>query len=121
MSASSDSFERLQEIFPSEIDSITRLRDLLVRPVTPQTSYTFKRIFDAAMPRSHIVLLEILAELEDLSIVRRAYVVKSRDGVAVGKFPNFLSVPSSVFDDDSEQEIVVTRDNLEVRYEVSGS
>jgi len=65
-------------------------------------------------------LAEILAELETMKVVQRSYVVVSDDGLSLGTFPNFLSVPPRIRDDEKECDVAVTRANLEVRYKVTG-
>lgn len=118
MNTFSNSFEMLQRTFPSENESISRLRILLSDAISSNSAYSFKRIFDSTEPKSHLVLAEILSELESMNVLKRNYIVISEDGVALAKFLEFKKLPETVFDDEREKDIAVTPDNVEIRYQV---
>lgn len=108
-------YDLLVDEFPSEQDTIYRLRDLLLN-TKPDAAYSIGRLIDLIEPESTYIFPRLMDRAENISLVSKAIRVESPDFGYISDFKTILDIPGEIYDQHQGEEISVTPEMLKIIY-----
>lgn len=124
---SSISLENLTNKFPEKVPLLRRMNQFLNAQEAAQSAtnrrkyFSVNRIFDEVHPSSNDELAEILASLVEIGVLEKILRVESPGHGGIKDYTSLASIPSVIYDENTERNIDVTLDNIKLLFCIRNS
>lgn len=118
------SYQKLEDLiikFPSEKDTLERLKVFIAKEVSSEGKsekiFPLNRLFDKLLPHSDYSLLEIMTYLVDQGAVERIFRVESpKTHTGIADFESPEDIPDTIHDETTDEEIEVSVEDVKMYF-----